>query len=527
MQTSESAAGLIDQADRAFRLGDLATARAAIRRACEISAGDPRPWLLRADVARASGDLADLIEALARAASLSRDAGLIANLQLDQAWALYGSGCAGQASDLAKRLDPTRLPPDRLGLLAGLLDAVGLSEKAEPVLRGLLQTQPANPAAWLQLGFVGRALGRSEDTVSACERAISLAPAMAQAHALLASSGRWSSSNNHVARLASLLDRTTDPLNRARLGYALFKEHDDLGQVSQAWTALQGAASAAATVYPWSAERDAAALQVLRDLAETVGASLEAPQDAAPRPIFVVGLPRSGTTLVDRVLAAHSRVASLGELNIFAQLADAGDGPRPRHYADLATVERMRSADWTAVGARYRQEVGLMAGGRHVVTDKNPQNWAYAGLIARALPNAVFVHVRRDPMDSLFGAYKQLFIREHAWSYDLASLVGHYRHYLSGTAHWRARLGSRWIEVDYKELATDPEVQIPRLLAACGLGFEVGCLHPEQGFGAVRTLSALQVREPINPRSIGGWRRYQAELEPLRQALEQVRPPDA
>lgn len=514
-------ARLLDQADRAFRAGDLAGAGDAARQVCEIDPDEQSAWLLLADIARRAGEAKDLAVALGRAATLSSDPRSVAALSVDRGWALYSAGQTGQAAEAALGIDQAALPPERLAVLGGLLDATGLSGQAEAPLLRAAAAYPSNAGAWLQLALLRWALGDSDGMLQACGRAIALAPDLAQAHALLAGGRRWSVEDNHVDRLRDLLARATEPLDQARLAYALFKELDDLDDVGPAWRALEQGARAARSVFPWSAARQSEALKRLQAVA---GARTNQPQTtsgpSAPRSIFVVGLPRSGTTLVDRVLAAHSQVRSLGELNTFGQLADNGRGPRPRLYADLNTVERLQGADWSSVGTRYRDEVRRLAPSKAVTIDKNPQNWMFAGAIARALPDAIIVHVSRSPMDSLFGAYKQLFIHEHAWSYSLDNLAAHELQHRTGVAYWRERLGQRWVEVSYEDLARRPQVVAPLLLQACGLPFEVACLHPEQAGGVVRTLSSLQVREPINTRSIGGWRRYEAGLEPLRRRLE-------
>jgi len=149
-----------------------------------------------------------------------------------------------------------------------------------------------------------------------------------------------------------------------------------------------------------------------------------------------------------------------------------------------------------------------------------PQNWLYAGAITRALPDAVMVHTNRSPLDNLFGAYRQLFQADFYWSYALEDLAAHYAHYRELTAHWRERLGGAWVEVDYEALASDPAAEVPKLLAACRLPFESACLTPERAQGRARSLSVLQLREPINTRGIGAWKAYAEELEPLRARLQ-------
>ena len=516
---------LLDVADQAFRAGAIERARALATAACEADPTLADPWLLRADIARRAGDMVELELALGQAALLATEPRMRLRLEIDRGWALRRLGRDGDCFALARRLGELAPDPVESRFLGALLHAAGLTEAAEPHL-ALAAATDASAESWYDVALVEHALGRVTQAAAACERAIAAKPSLAQAHALLASLGSWTPDDNHAPRLRSALAGAADPLDRARLGYALFKELDDLGRTDEAWAALQAAGAQARTIFPWSAERD---LSMVRGQAALVpGPKAGAPVASdGPRPIFVVGLPRSGTTLVERVLDRHSGVKALGELTTLGVLADPRPDRKPWPYAALAAIERLHGVDWPDVGRRYRQQADLMADGAAAIVDKNPQNWAFAGAIAAALPDAVLVHVSRGPMDSLFGAHRQLFLREHAWSAGLDDLAAHYRHYRALTAHWAERLGAQWVDVSYEALASDPAAEVPRLLTACGLAFEAECLAPEQGGGGVQTLSAMQVREPINPRRIGNWRRYAAQLEPLRARLEALGLADA
>ncbi len=521
MTKSPSALLLLNAAEQAFRRGATDAARAQVAQACEVFPTALDAWLLRADIARALGDLPDLAFALARAAALTDDPRLRAVLDLDRGWALYGAGRTGQAFALAGALAPARLPAERLPIYGDLLEAVGLSDEAEQSFADAARMRPNDPAAWLRLAMAQNALGRSDAVIQTCERVLTLAPELAQAHALLASAAQAAISGHQVDRMERSRARADHPLDRARLGYAVFEARNAMGDVEAAWPALVDAGRAALSLFPWAAREEFLAQRefVSATSRAAAKASPKATGGPVPRPLFIVGMPRSGTTLVDRILAAHSQVRSLGELTTFGRLASGGRSSGGS-YNDSASLKRAAAADWADVGRAYLTEVGLMARGRPVLTDKNPQNFVFAGAIAHALPQAVVVHVVRAPMDALFGAYRRFFVREHAWSNDLDSLADYYRHHLETAAVWRKHLGRRWVDVSYESLVREPGDVIPRLLDACGLDFEAQCLSPHLGVGAVRTLSALQVREPIHMKSLGAWRRYGEKLEPLRARLE-------
>ncbi|WP_174299885.1 sulfotransferase [Caulobacter sp. S45] len=509
------AAALLEAADRTFRSGDLSAARTLVARATSADPEHLDAWLLRADLARTAGDVDELHEDLGWAEGLTRDVALRSVLSLDRAWALFRAGRTGQAQDLARTL--TSVSRDRLGIWTALLDAVGLSEEADRAARQWIGQSPSDASAWLSLANINVWLGRPKVVLEACGQALAAGQASASAYLTLASSKRWTrADDDELGRMQRALGQARNAVDQAHLGYALFKAHDDLGDSEAAWSALQRGARGARAAFPPPLETAAPAPALARRPA--VGGPRRSPM---PRTIFIVGLPRSGTTLVDRVLSAHSRVRSLGELNTFGLLARTAGEQAFLPYGDLVAKARLRRSGWSAVGAAYRTEVAQMAGGATVTTDKNLQNWLLADGIAQALPEALFVHVRRDPMDSLFGAYKQLFVGgEYRWSFDMADLADHYGRYAVETTTLAERLNDRWIELSYEELVRQPPVMIARLLAACGLEFETACLDPSADPAAVRTLSAQQVREPISDRSIGGWRRYADQLEPLRVRLE-------
>ena len=241
--------------------------------------------------------------------------------------------------------------------------------------------------------------------------------------------------------------------------------------------------------------------------------------DPSSAPIFIVGLPRSGSTLLEQILASHSQVEGTMELpnilNMVAQFDDLVSGRDG--YPD--TVGRASSAQLAALGRRYLEETAALRAGRAHFTDKLPNNFSHIGLITAILPRAIIIDARRHPMDACFSTFKQHFAEGQAFSYDLTDLGRYYRCYLSLMDHWDAVLPERVLRVQYEEVVREPEANIRRLLAHCGLAFEPACLSFHATRRAVRTASAEQVRQPLYSSGVGYWRHFAHELEPLRRAL--------
>lgn len=512
-----AAAEAITAARDALAHGEVADAWRRIVVACKAAPNDPRAWLVRADVARTAGDLDAVALALGRALPLVADAPARERLELDRAWALVFSARRAEALAIVRRLAPTVRSADGARLLAKAMDALGLQAEALPFFERAAAGAANDPAGWHNLGVARRALGDDAGAGEAFGRALAIDPAHGPTQAALAALDPRQ--EGAVARL-SAARAEADAARRPQIDYALFQALDAAGRTDEAWQALSRASAAAHADNPWSAAEDRSLVEALAARFPAARFADLAPAGGEPRPIFIVGLPRSGTTLVERVLAAHSQVTALGELDTFGALLSRAAGVRSVVYADRRAVEGSDAVDWAALGRAYRSETGPFARGRPVIVDKLPQNWLYAGPIALALPDATIVHVSRGPMDSLFGAFKQQFRRDHRWSYSLADLADHYRSHRFLMAHWREALGHRLVAAPYEALVTDPTREIARLIAACGLDFEPACLEPHLAAGAVRTLSVTQVRQPITAKGVGAWRKYAAQLEPLRARLQ-------
>ncbi|MDC7676707.1 tetratricopeptide repeat-containing sulfotransferase family protein [Asticcacaulis machinosus] len=504
---------LIAQATAARRRGDLKTAMAAARQATELATDRLDGWYIwgtTAMMARVFNEAEQVLAEGARRAPPQTPAQ--GRFLVQRARALVTLGRGRETCEVVRdALNCGLTDGASLNSLGTALSQAGRPEDAVPLLEIAVRADPKVADYWYNLGGVQQFLGAMDAAEYGYERAIALGDHFS-AHLALARLKKWSADSHHIDRLKAL--KPTTIIDTARLNYALFKEHDDLGDTSQAWEYLQSGAQAARQAYPWRATEETAIVDAWRT-------HMPHPPVAAktfnkPRRIFIVGLPRSGTTLVERILTAHSDVQALGELQTFGLGVKHGSGAGGRNLLDAATIAEAAKTDPQIFAQYYDREVAYLHNGAGHTIDKLPHNHDYVGLIRRAYPDALIIHVRRDAMDSLFGAYKLLFAHAHRWSYNLDDLAAHYGHYRALMDHWAA-FGV--IDVKLETLIQCPEFEIRRLLKACELPFEEACLSPHEANGAVATASSAQVRKPINREGVGAWKKYEAQLAPLQERL--------
>jgi tetratricopeptide (TPR) repeat protein len=237
-------------------------------------------------------------------------------------------------------------------------------------------------------------------------------------------------------------------------------------------------------------------------------------------PIFIVGLPRSGSTLIEQILASHSQVEGTQELPTLNRLAYSIGRYRPDHRQYPHTVPDLRAKDLLAYGRQYLEEAaGFRTTDKPFFTDKLPNNFSHVGLLQLILPNAKIINARRHPYDSCLGSYKQLFGKGQHFTYDMTELAVYYRKYHETMQHWHRVLPGKVLDVHYEETVTDLEAQVRRILAHCGLPFEESCVRFYQTDRAVKTPSSEQVRQPIYTRALGYWRHYDKHLDVWREEL--------
>lgn len=534
---ASGAARALAEADRLRRAGRAAEAAETLRRALRAAPEDPALALALGALlleANAAAEAAPLLDALARRRPALAEARLrlgIAREQLGrfaEAAEAYRAAIAGGIAD-----------PEARERLAAVLLAQDQREAAAAAFRAAaaLATDPAR--AQRNAAYALRAEERHEEAVAALRAALALDPADAAAQSqlgqLLAEAGDAAGAEAafraalaedpravgrfydlvRTRRLTEadrpLLDRMRQaaarddlhPLNRVRLGLAIGKALDDLGEAEAGLAAVLEANRLKGRLRPLDRtallRRTAWALRHLT--AERLAAAAETGcRDATP--ILILGMPRSGTTLVESILASHASIGAGEELQFWnrrGRALVARDAlPAPEEMREIADA--------------YLAELRRLSGRPHV-TDKKPDNFAWAGLIHLVFPRARIVHCRRDPRDTCVSILRTFFAPRPDFSTEPGDLAFYWRQYARVMAHWRAVLPpDRFLDLDYERLVTAPEPEIRRLLAFCGLGWDAACLRPERNRRRVSSASLWQVRRPIGDASVGQWRRHAAAL---------------
>jgi tetratricopeptide (TPR) repeat protein len=425
------------------------------------------------------------------------------------------------------------LKPDQPDILSNRGNALlRLNRPVEALAdyRWALALKPDHANALNNKGNVLKELGRIEEARQAFLGAVGLDPDNSAIYFNLADLKKFTPGDPHLAameRLAAGSDSLAT-IDRQHLDFALGKAYADLNDFPRSFRhLLAGNAGKRSTI----SYDETATLALFGRIEEIFTRELiEAKSDGgepSPRPIFVIGMPRSGTTLVEQILASHPQVRGAGELKAFSNAVSAvrdatGD---PARYPEW--VPSLDASALQQIGARYLAALREIAPDGERVIDKMPSNYYYAGLIRLALPNARIIHTIRDPIDTCVSCFSKLFASEQNHTYDLGELGRYYRHYERLMRHWHSVLPAGCIlDVRYEDVVADLEGQARRMLYHCGLLWDDRCLAFHETDRYVSTASAAQVRQPIYAGSVGRWRAYQSLLQPLLDELGVRNSPD-
>lgn len=429
---------------------------------------------------------------------------------------LRRDGEARTAAEAAMALGPQdALTFDTIGNVHARL---GDHQSALAGFEAAVAREPANIEYRYNLAMALGFLGRTAEAAAQHEQILQQAPANGRAHYALSGLARVTAEANHVARLEAVLARRPGPDDALRIRYALAKEYEELGDAPRAFAHLDAANRAHKARMGYDFAHDAAIFDAIEAAFRQPG-HFAGPSRQTEAPIFVTGMPRTGTTLVDRILSSHPDVHSAGELQAMPLAIKLLSGTRSRLVTDPETIAAAGRLSPDAVGADYLARANQhrrTAHGR--IIDKLPANFLYIGHIARALPHASIVCLRRHPMDTVWSNYKNLFATTstyYAYSHDLIDTARYYLRFDRLMRLWDELLPGRVLQLQYEALVADQEGQSRRLFAHCGLEWTDAALAFHTNSAAVATPSAAQVRRPIYRDAVARWRAHEAALAPV------------
>ena len=428
---------------------------------------------------------------------------------------------ARQEIDRLLAIDPRH--PDYLMLAATTAVGLGENERAIGLYEEMLALAPNSPDVHLWIAHALKTVGRVPEAIEAYQAAAAARPDFGDAYWSLANLKTYRFSDAEMARMrAEEAAPTTGLIDRYHLNFALGKALEDLGETAESWRYYE---QGNALKRSESRYRPEVFETNTRQQVEVCTAAFFARRagwgDPRPDPIFILGLPRSGSTLLEQILASHSQVEGTQELADIQRIVLELQGREanlddPRYPKVLA---QMAEADFRRLGETYLADTQVYRSGKPRFIDKMPNNFRHIGLICLMLPGARIIDARRDPMSCCFSNLKQLFAQGQEFSYSVDDIARYYRTYLELMRHWDAVLPGRILRVQHEDVVADLEGSVRRLLDHCGLPFEPACLAFHKTRRSVRTPSSEQVRQPIFRDGLDQWKQYEAWLGPLKLAL--------
>lgn len=410
--------------------------------------------------------------------------------------------------------------PLYLDMAGNIYSNIGLPEKAWPLHKLATELQPGASTLLANFAACSVYVGKIDEAQEIYENLIEKNPQFQRNHYEFSRLAR-ASDDKHVEQMKALLESVRrPPEHNIYLYYALGKELEDLERWDEAFGYYKMAGDTAARVGNYDVGSDIDVIDRIIDVCDEEWLSAAGTRNVLSDnkcPIFIVGLPRTGTTLTERIVSSHSQVGSIGE-SFFMQLAIKQlSGVRSDDPMNAAIIEVAAKKDVGRVADTYLGSVKYRVGDRPKFIEKLPENFLYMGFIAKAFPEAPIIHLHRDPMDACFAMYKQSYFR---YAYTLDDLGRYYVAYDRLRRHWQDVLGDRVIDLDYEGLVSDQEQQTRALLDKLGLPFEQGCLEFEKNNTASNTASSVQIREKIHARSVKRWKHFESHLQPLKHYLQ-------
>lgn len=498
-----------------MRSGDYGNALATYNAIVEIDRAQPMAWLAISNAALSAGRFREAVDYARNATIQMRDSGRLGGLA-ELAFHLQEIGETRFATTIIERAGWSSVSahPDYAARLAQCLGLAGQHLDALRLADLALTRHGPTPTLSYVRAMTLRHLGRSDEATGEFQRCLSIAPDYAAAMLMLAGHDAKADAAGQTTRIREALAHPRlDDMQRMILDYALFTQLDAAGDAANAWPALAEGMRLKRAMLDYDPAAEQARFDAMAALCDARFVESGAGEPTPHTPVFVFGMPRTGTTVLERLLSNHSLVASAGELDDFHhQLCWEADVVA-RQSADAALLAAAASMDFATIGRSYVQRTHWRAGEATHLIDKHPRNAIYAGFIRKALPQAKMVCLLRDPMDSTFSNLKELFAGDHyPYSYDPLETAAHVVRFRDMLAHWDKVMPGAVLAVRYEELAREPERVMREVLEHCGLPFESACADLTRNAAPSATASSSQVRQPLHTRSIGAWRRYAQPL---------------
>ena len=512
------------RAGQALFENELAVAEPILRRRLMADPLDVPAIRMLAEVAGRIGRYRDAEALLRRALELAPD---FTAARANLATALYRQNRPAEAVEVLDGIAGDE--PDHLGhrnLKAAALSRIGGYEEALRLYEEVLARRPEQPKVWMSFGHVLKTVGRTEDGIAAYRRAIAVAPTLGEAWWSLANLKTVRLGDDDVAVMEAALARPgLDDSDRLHLHFALGKALEDAGEAECAFRHYEQGNALRRETLAYDADEVTVHVDSCIALFTPAFFAARAGQGSpAPDPIFILGMPRAGSTLVEQILASHPLVEGTMELPDIPAIARRMAGPREEGsdaYAEKLAA--LPAEELRALGDEYLERSRIhRREGKPFFIDKMPNNWVHIGLIHLILPNARIVDARRHPLDCCFSNFKQHYARGQGFSYSLTDMGRYYADYVRLMAHIDAVLPGRVHRVIHERLLDEPETEVRALLAHLGLDFDPACLAFHENKRAVRTASSEQVRRPINRDGVGQWRPFEPWLGALKDALGPV-----
>ena len=544
-QLSHQCSSLYERAVDSLRKGDIKVAAHCCETLCKEFPRFAPGWYIASSVAQHLNNFDKALEFIDRAIDLGEDELFF---KLRKAHILLNMGRRGQAAEIADDIGKHCISKQGTGkqsidkqsssdgrMLSELGKFYLLAEQfpaAVDYLQRALQIDPKSAGNWFHLASVLRFLGRLDEAEEAYDNGLKHNPRFYEAYYIRAGLRRQTAGANHIEELTALLEDDIDAPGEVRVCYALGKEYEDLRDYDRAFHYLKRAGDLRRRLMQYDVADDVTGMQAIID---TYSAPVMAQAHTgcdSEQPIFIIGLPRSGTTLVERVLGSHSDVVSAGELNNFAvemmklvqQDTVENEGKQKKPLSKIDSIHASVNIDFASLGANYLSSIGPLIDTppgsiNKKVIDKMPLNFLYAGLIAKALPRAKIIELVRHPLDVCYAIYKQFFISAYPFSYNLDELAQYYLAYRQLINHWHTVLPGRIHRVFYEDMVDNQQRETQALLNYCGLPWQDACLDFTANHSASTTASAAQIREPIYRTSVEKWREVKDHLAPVMERL--------